>query len=75
MRWRRGLLRLWIVTSVIWLLITGAAFGVPQSLMNVISWHEPLLPTLPPGFTYDLTPEEREHATAVACRMVDRTRV
>lgn len=41
MRWQRGLLRLWLVASVIWLLITGAAFGVPQSLVNVISWREP----------------------------------
>jgi hypothetical protein len=36
MRWRRGLLRLWVVASVGWLLITGAVFRVPQSLL---SWH------------------------------------
>lgn len=41
MNWRHGFIRVWLVASAIWLIITGIAFSLAQSLIEIVSWREP----------------------------------
>lgn len=41
MNWRRGFIRLWLAATAIWLVITGVAFSLLQSLSDVVSWRDP----------------------------------
>jgi hypothetical protein len=40
--WHRGFVRLWLAASAIWLVIAGAAFSLPHSLIDVASWNPPV---------------------------------
>jgi hypothetical protein len=41
MHWGRGLVRLWLVSSVLWIIVATVVFTVPNSLVNIIfAWPE-----------------------------------
>jgi hypothetical protein len=41
MNWRRGFIRLWLVASAVWIIITGIVFSFPKSLIDAMSWRAP----------------------------------
>jgi hypothetical protein len=66
MNWRRRLVRLWLVASAIWVVVTAAAFSLPNSIGAVVSWRGFPKPDLPGGVSFLEASVVEAHDTAIA---------